>query len=72
MRYYDIQTFGNYSWKWGDDKDTLAQDAFRSLLLIRVDSIVDRMPSIKLKETWKNESAEWFRFKLTDGNTVCI
>ena len=72
MRYYEIDFIGNYSWNYGDADDVVAKQAFRSLLLVRLDEAVNHEVSQSMRQSWKEASLQRFQFQLHDSDTVCI
>ena len=44
-RVFKSKAFGDITWKYGDDKDDIAKEAFRSVLIVGPDASIDALPT---------------------------
>lgn len=61
--FHSPKDFGNFSWRYDDDKDDLAKEAFRAVMLITCDPQIYEIPSDGMLTYWKQQSMEKFGYR---------
>ena len=69
---YHVNVFGKFDWQYHDEYDTIAREAFRSLLLIGSNDEIQAVPTPAIKQEWLLAAKTVYNYNVTSSDMVAI